>query len=178
MKIIIINGVAQSGKDTFIKLFEKHASTGVANISTIDPVKELMEKCGWAPDDKNDAARKTMALIKQALVDLNDGPFLYIQRQIESIKWLRPDVDVVFVHVREPEEIEKMKRAFGNCQTLLVKRDVRVPDNSADQGVMNFKYDLTVENDGTERSLELEALSLVTFVERQMGERFNLAIEA
>lgn len=179
MKIIVINGVAQSGKDTFIELFEKYASVGVANISSVDPVKELMEKCGWSPDDKSDAARATMAKIKQSLIDLNDGPFWYVQSQIEAIRWNRPDVGVVFVHVREPEEIEKLKWAFKEkCLTLLVERDVRVPDNTSDKGVMGFDYDLVIQNNGAINELELSAICLVEHLEHEIAGQYLIALAA
>jgi hypothetical protein len=166
MKIIVINGVAGSGKDTFVKMVQKHSSVGVANISSIDPVKELMQKCGWNPTDKNDLARATMASIKKSLVDLNDGPFWYIQTKIEQISWECPDVGIVFVHVREPEEIEKLKWAYKeDCMTVLVKRDVRVPNNPADSAVSKFKHDLTIDNYGSDRDLELKAMCLVEFLE-------------
>lgn len=172
MKIVIINGVAQSGKDTLVEMVKRHALTGVANISSIDPVKDLMKKCGWSPDDKSDIARATMAQIKQALIDLNDGPCWYIQSVIQSLEWNQPDVGIVFVHVREPEEIEKLKWAYPDCLTLLVKRSVHVPDNPADRGVDGYDYDLVIKNDGVERDLELEAVNLVFHLE---GDVFDKA---
>ena len=178
MKIIVINGVAGSGKDTFVKMVQRHASTGVANISSVDPVKDLMQKCGWNPSDKNDLARATMALIKKSLVDLNDGPFWYLETKIEQISWECPDVGIVFVHVREPEEIEKLKWAYKEkCMTLLVKRNVRVPGNPSDQAVMNFDYDLTIDNNGSDKDLELKAMCLVEHFERE-SEKDNFLLAA
>ena len=178
MKIIIINGAANSGKDTFVKLVQRFASIEVVNISSIDPVKELMEKCGWTREDKSDLARETMSRIKQSLVDLNDGPFWYIQSRIEAIRWNRPNVEAVFVHVREAEEIEKIKWAFKKkCLTLLVKRDVRIPENFSDQDVMNFSYDLVVRNNGIIKDLEFLAFYLAQYLDRESAGKckFDLA---
>lgn len=172
MKIIVINGTAESGKDTFVKMVQNHSSEEVFNISSIDPVKELMVKCGWSRQDKSDEARACMAQIKAILVDRLDGPFWYVNQKIDEIRYFSPDA-IVFVHVREPKEIEKLKWAYGaDCTTLLVEKKVlRIPNNAADRNVHQFEYEIYISNNGSLVDLDLQALSFTTFLE----EKFEMA---
>ena len=48
MQIVIINGKAGTGKDTFVLMCKDIlGATKVLNASTIDFVKEVAEYCGW-----------------------------------------------------------------------------------------------------------------------------------
>ena len=152
--IIIINGVARSGKDEFVtitKKFVKPAHIQVHNISSIDPMKEIAKFLGWN-GDKNEKTRKFLSQLKQISVEYNDYPFRYICDWLEkfSLKDVLPKI--VFIHCREPKEIQKI---YDYClenqltvKTMLVERNVDIPDNKSDQGVNDFKYDIYVQNNG------------------------------
>lgn len=65
---------------------------------------------------------------------------------------------LLFLHVREPEEIERLKRELGsNCRTLLVRRkgiSGQLLGNRSDDEVETFQYDVVLENDSDLKALE------------------------
>lgn len=155
MKVIIINGAARTGKDTFVEMVADETSTEVINLSTIDPVKNAMKRLGWDGVTKNDETRLMMADLKQLWIRHMNGPFNYIVKTINDIMLVQNGVDVnFFVHCREPEEIAKLKQYYKyDGISLLIKRDgLHVPKNGADDIVENYVYDHMVDNSG---SLEL-----------------------
>jgi hypothetical protein len=54
----------------------------------------------------------------------------------------------MFIHVREPEEIERFKKDF-NCHTLLIKNKniAQIISNMADSNVEKYEYDFNINND-------------------------------
>jgi len=76
--VVIINGVGESGKDTFVNLCAEHAT--VFNLSTVDKVKDVATLFGWQ-GDKTPEDRKLLSDLKDAWTKYNNGPFhefLYI----------------------------------------------------------------------------------------------------
>ena len=154
MIVIVLNGTAKSGKDQFVSYMKEIGDFRIKNYSSIDTVKNIALLCfGWN-GKKDDKSRKFLSEIKRVWSEYNNGPFEDIIKKIETdIKYTK-DVKktletIYFVHVREPEEIKKMKERFGNkkCITLLIKKDVdSIPDNDSDKNVNNYEYDITIEN--------------------------------
>ena len=72
------------------------------------------------------------------------------------------DAAMLFLHIREPKEIEKAKLTF-NAKTILVKRDSvkQITSNMADSNVFNYQYDIIVNNDGDKKYLENIARNFV-----------------
>lgn len=166
MKVIIINGAARTGKDTFVEMVAAESSTEVINLSTIDPVKNAMKRLGWDGVTKNDETRQMMADLKQLWISHMNGPFNYIVKTINDIMLVQDGVDVnFFVHCREPEEIAKLKQHYKyDGISLLIKRDgLHVPKNGADDVVENFVYDHLVDNSG---SLELLKFYAREFIDK------------
>ena len=58
----------------------------------------------------------------------------------------------MFIHVREPEEIARLKKKLGSdCQTLLVRRkgvSDKIFENPSDDRVEAYEYNVVIENDG------------------------------
>lgn len=156
-KVYIINGIAKSGKDEFVKIFAETLqsndknSTYVSNLSTIDPVKSIFKQMGWN-GEKDDKSRKVLSQIKKIWTDYNDGIFKQMCDNIDfRFKMNNVDINIVFIHCREPKEIRKFKKKFGElCETILVTRDsVEIPNNASDQSVFDMEYDKYIENNGT-----------------------------
>ena len=65
------------------------------------------------------------------------------------------DAELLFVHIREPEEIERFRQAAGvNCKTILVRRPTLEQargqlGNRSDDGVAAYTYDAEFLNDGS-----------------------------
>lgn len=141
-KVIIINGVARSGKDTFADFFINHAKEKgeiAYRLSTVDRVKDM---CSYLfqsdPTDKSNKNRKLWCDFKNMWSNFNDGPFIEITKNIRD-----SDGDYYLVMCREPGEIQKFKEHYGSdCITIFIRREgLQVPDNTADQNVENYEYD-------------------------------------
>ena len=145
--VIIINGAGGVGKDTLCDLAAKHFK--VKNISSITPIKEIATLCGWT-GKKDDKSRKFLADLKQLTVEYNDYPTRWAEEHYRE--FLSSDEEIMFVHIREPLEIEKFVRATnGEARTLLVRGGARmsktVYGNAADDSVENYDYDYYFMND-------------------------------
>ncbi len=153
-KIIIINGGAGVGKDTFVQMCQNVDPT-IQNLSSVDYVKEVAHELGWS-GEKDEKARKFLADLKQAMMLYNGAPFYKV---FETIN----DFDrscTVFLHVREPDEIELYKNQiianYDNVVTLLIRnnRVAAVDTNSADANVTEYGYDYVIDNNGTLQDLQ------------------------
>lgn len=160
MKIVVINGKAGVGKDEIVNICQMLLPRGaVRNISAIDYVKEVATSFGWN-GTKTPQNRKYLSDLKQMMIEWGDIPFKKMVAEVEDFKkflrkrgsWLM-DNSVIFIHCREPEEIQKLKNHFGDeMQTLLVRRasaEEIEQINDSDNNVLNYNYDYTLENDGT-----------------------------
>lgn len=165
--IVVINGKGGAGKDTLCASFgETHK---VMNVSAIDPIKEIARQHGWN-GEKDDAARRFLAELKRAFVNYNDLPTEYLKQK--TAEFLSGSDEVLFVHIREADQIEAYKRAIlpNSCITLLVKRDAVEHDfgNEADDDVLNYTYDLVFDNNIV---LEESAAAFSALLEKVKGSR-------
>lgn len=145
-EIIIINGSGGVGKDTFVEFCQEYCK--VKNISSVDKVKEAARVLtGW-DGTKDEKSRKLLVDLKQLGIEYNDAPFKYIVNSANEFK--KTDKELMFVHIREISEIEKVKKAT-NAKTLLVtnKNVELITSNESDKNVMNYQYDFYIKNDGT-----------------------------
>jgi len=178
--IIIINGVAESGKDTFIEIFKRTYYTTVYNFSTINKIKEIAKELGWK-GTKTDKDRKFLSNLKDLWTNYNNGPFNYILDVVKNTigdYYLDECNSFVFIHCREPKEILKLKNYFikmsksrskyNGCivKTLLLKRNKKnIPNNHADMYVENYNYDYIVKNNGTLEELKEQVIKFKDWVE-------------
>jgi hypothetical protein len=183
-KVIIINGSNGVGKDAFIKrVIEETIKLAkritpvenedycinseifyrINNISTIDCVKNIAKMFNWN-GEKSEKDRKMLSDLKDLMTVYNDYPFKYITVQISN--WLHCvvciyDHSFLFVHCREPKEIDRIKNQFPNDTfTLLIQNPkiAKVTGNHADREIENYNYDFTVVNDSDLRALRKVAI--------------------
>lgn len=152
-EIIIINGTGGSGKDTFVEYVSKYAK--VYNFSSVDKVKEIAKLIGWS-GAKTDKDRKFLSDLKKLTTEYNDMSFSSIKNAVD--KFVNSDDEIMFIHIREPEEIKRVVSAF-NAKTLLVKREGLnlITTNYSDASVENYDYDYIIKNttlEELERSAE------------------------
>ena len=162
---VVINGVGGCGKDTLIE--ELHDYYNVRNVSSITPIKEIAKIIGWK-GTKDDKSRKFLSDLKALTTEFNEYPLRYILNEQEQ--FLSSDEDIMFVHIREPEEIEKfVMNSNGKTLTLLVRPRAELQNkvfgNHSDDDVENYNYDLVFDND---KSIEETKEVWLKFVEKNI----------
>ena len=165
--VLVINGQGGVGKDTLCEIAAERYL--VKNVSSITPIKEIAALCGWQ-GEKTDKARKLLADLKMVLVEYNDLPTLRAKEEYE--KFLKSEDDIMFVHIREPEEIAKFVAATGNrAKTLLIRGGERTKralyGNAADDRVEDYAYDYYFNNDKT---LEEARVLFLDFLDKIVSE--------
>ena len=164
MKVYVINGLPRSGKTTFENFCFALNPIYVRMFSSIQPVNEIAQKCGWngAKEPKD---RKFLADLKQLLIEYNNFPFNEVVHYIEIEKrWMdQRDYDgdklIFFIDVREPSEIQKLRDKYG-AQAILIPRALSTPEENTADCEENFNpelYDLVIANNGTLEQLEAQA---------------------
>jgi len=145
--VIAINGAGGAGKDTFCSAVAGRYK--VRSVSSIDPIKKIAASGGWTYGDKGTAGRRLLSELKAAFTAYNDLPNRYAVEQYRQFM-ADPEEEVLFVHIREPEEIRKFQRSVPRCRTLLVRSprtEGTVYGNDSDDGVEGFDYDFVYMND-------------------------------
>lgn len=147
--VIIINGRGGSGKDTICDVVGRHYKT--FNISTIDEVKAAALCIGWN-GGKEPKDRAFLSELKALSIKYYNHPFNQAVRMYNF--FINSDFDILFIHVREPSEIEKLRRhikfdGMASVYTLLVlsERATGIYGNHSDDEVEDYTYDYTFVND-------------------------------
>lgn len=189
-KVVIINGKPQSGKDTFCKYAQGYCdddeSANTLIISSVDPLKEMLTQLGW-DGTKTDKIRDMLMDMKQLWVQNQDGPTMFLFNNIlEFHKACTGEDNIVFVHIREPEEIKKLVNALTGFESmgidvisLLVIRkggedtpnqpaETRRSDDEA--LINNYEYDVTINND--EDLIKLQELA-AEFVDKLLEDEYE-----
>lgn len=153
MKIIIVNGYPQSGKDAFVDSCLEIMGVYARKRSTIDIVKEMAKIAGWN-GKKSPENRKLLSDIKDLISAWNDVPFKYIKNQIRLFKDYLNSYDItddnaaLFVFSREPEEIQRFKDELGAVTVCVRRKEAEnaAISNHADANVLDYEYDYYIDN--------------------------------
>lgn len=152
--IFIINGAGGTGKDKFVECCSKFIT--VRNISSVDHIRDALAiicptyEIGLEKQQNEDGDiwRDNIHKLKMLSAKMDDGPFKVINRKI--FDFFGDGNKVLFIHIREPEEIEKIVKCY-NCKTILFKNyNARPIDSlSVERNVTDLNYDIIIHNDGT-----------------------------
>ena len=163
-RVVIINGIPTAGKDTFVQMVADYCnmdeSANVFNISSVEPIKDILVGFGWN-GDKSDDIRDMIAGIKKLWIATQNGPTTFLFTNIYQYHMMHTDEDnIIFCHVREPIEIDKLVNVLAGMEimgieerTILVDRisahgDTSIPSDDI-KNITNYKYDSYIYNDGT-----------------------------
>lgn len=144
-KIIIINGIGGSGKDTFINYVSQFKK--VKNYSTITKVKQIAKEIGWN-GEKKQRDRLFLYNLKKLITEYND--YFYNETQEEITKFLKSDEEIMFIHIKEIANIEKLlKNTSVKIKTLLIKRKNYFPQafHQVEKKVSHYNYDYVIYNE-------------------------------
>lgn len=161
MKVIVINGLPRSGKDTFVN-YCKNSNAKIYNLSTVTDIKRKAKLIGW-DGQKDSRGRRLLSDLKDAMTLYNDSPFQSIVDEVKT--HINEENSICFIHCREPEEIERFVNEL-NAKTLFIRRAAadNVVSNHADERVYDFDYDFVYANDGTLEQLEKDAISFANWL--------------
>ena len=151
-RVVIINGSGGVGKDTFVECCSEFVK--LKNISSVDKVKEAAKiLVGWN-GEKDDKSRKLLVDLKALSIEYNDYPIQYIKQEADLFLE-NEDENIMFVHIREISEIEKVKQML-NAKTLLItsSRVEKITTNASDANVDQYQYDYYISNDKTIEELK------------------------
>ena len=166
MKVVIINGGPCAGTDLFVTFCASVLGTDrIKNYSTIDYVKAVAATLGW-DGTKTDKNRKFLSELKALLTEWDDIPYRQTRCVIQDFSHHLEQIGedgVIFIHCREPHEIQRFKDEF-NAITLLVRLEQSENvqwSNNSDCGVYDYEYDYTIMNNGTLSELRAKAEEFV-----------------
>ena len=160
--LFAINGSGGTGKDSFCNFVRDCSGHDTFIISSVDDIKEKAKTMGWDGVSKTEKDRKFLSDLKDLCTWYNDAPFNYVKGQIDYF-YKSVLKEIMFIHVREPQEIQKLKDAFPELKTILVtnKNVPNITTNSGDAGVFDYHYDYYIKNDGTLEDLKESALNFI-----------------
>lgn len=148
MKVFILNGQAESGKNYFAEYTKDISHFRSQHISTVDPIKEFLKKYGVK--EKTNQSRVLMSNIKNLLDDYDDLTNKQaIEYTTDSI-----NLDFIFIDCREPWNIDYLKNELSeiygrnNVKTILMIRPSHnITDCEKDdfEFVSNYNYDYVFE---------------------------------
>ena len=152
-KIYITNGSGTNGKDSFAKAVAKYIPT--YKYSSINLVKDMLKVANITEESKTEEYRLLCSDLKDRLTQYDDIPFKDVMSIVADFKNDKIETEVLFIDIREPEEIARAVETFG-AETILVRNPnaIKIKSNHADANVENYQYDYIIENDGTLEQLD------------------------
>lgn len=157
--VVIINGKGGVGKDTLCDFAAKYFK--VKNVSAITPIKNIAMQNGWK-GEKDAKSRRLLADLKKIFVEYNDLPLKYLSKEYND--FLKEDEEIMFVHIREGNEIDKFKKIVDiPCIALLISRQTGNVHwgNESDDNVHEYTYDYEYQNDKSLQDAEEDFISFM-----------------
>ena len=136
--LVLINGHAGVGKDTFVDLCRQFAAKRdceVMNLHRSDAPKAALTSLGW--DGVKDG--ETRAVLKDIIDWMEPKGLLnkYLETQVEAAKSVFADKDLmIFYHVRDPEIMYALIEHYIGTElqpiSVLIRRDLNQPAEPSD----------------------------------------------
>lgn len=178
MKIILIGGKANSGKDTSAEMIDKYyRSRGldVVNIQIAYYIKMYAKNIAKWDGDNETKPRQLLQDLGTELIRKQIDEYFFIKRIIQDIDIYSRYFDIITISDgRLPEEFASIKLAYPETVTVHVTRPGYESKLSKKQKahltealVDEIEYDYDVVNDGTIDDLEKKVIELVQRIEKE-----------
>ena len=145
---VIINGAGGVGKDTLCGIAGEFYR--VKTVSSIDPILKIARHGGWT-GEKSPAGRRLLSDLKAAFSRYNNLSTRYLLDEYET--FLAGDDEIMFVHIREAEEIDRFRAGLRTRNIALLVTASRIAEGSfgnvSDDHVKDYDYDFVYHNDCT-----------------------------
>lgn len=112
-------------------------------------------------EKKSEKDRKFLSDLKVLTSKYCDMPFKSIENKVNDFLKDK-EGRLLFLHIREPEEIARAVKAFNAKSILIIRNSIKyITSNMADENVFNYSYDFVFENNGTIEELRKKAKKFI-----------------
>lgn len=171
MKIILIGGKANSGKDStaeYIDEYYRNKGLDVVNIQIAFYIKMYAKEIAKWDGDNETKPRQLLQDLGTELIRKQIDEYFFIKRIIQDIDIYSRYFDVITISDgRMPEEFEEITKAYPETVTVHITRPGYVSHLTKTQKahatealVDDIKYDYDIVNDGTLDDLKDKAVKL------------------
>jgi hypothetical protein len=178
MKIILIGGKANSGKDStadyITKYYREKKHLDVVNIQIAYYIKMYAKQIAKWDGDNETKPRQLLQDLGTELIRKQIDEYFFIKRILQDIDIYSRYFDVITISDgRLPEEFEEITKAYPETVTVHVTRPGYVSHLTKGQKahltetlVDDINYEYEIVNDGTLEDLEEKAFKLCRKVDR------------
>ena len=179
MKIILIGGKANSGKDStadyITKYYREKKHLDVVNIQIAYYIKMYAKQIAKWDGDNETKPRQLLQDLGTELIRKQIDEYFFIKRILQDIDIYSRYFDVITISDgRLPEEFASIKLAYPETVTVHITRPGFTSRLTKDQKahvtealVDEIEYDYEVVNDGTLEDLQKKAIELVQTIEKE-----------
>jgi hypothetical protein len=178
MKIILIGGQANSGKDStaeFIDEYYRSRGLDVVNIQIAFYIKMYAKEIAKWDGDNETKPRQLLQDLGTELIRKQIDEYFFIKRIIQDIDIYSRYFDIITISDgRLPEEFASIKLAYPETVTVHVTRPGYVSRLTKNQKnhvtealVDTIEYDYDIVNDGTLDDLQKKAIELIQTIEKE-----------
>ncbi len=177
MKIILIGGKANSGKDStaeYIDNYYRNKGLDVVNIQIAYYIKMYAKQIAMWDGDNETKPRQLLQDLGTELIRKQIDEYFFIKRILQDIDVYSRYFDVITISDgRMPEEFEEIKKAYPETISLHIIRPGYVSHLTKNQKahvteslVDEIKYDYEIINDGTLEDLDKKAVKFCKEIDK------------
>ena len=161
-QIIVLNGMARSGKQEVFNILKKKIQS--EQYSIVDPVRGFLKSLGVMENGKSEKWRRLMSDIKLTLDDYDDITYQCVREK--TMDFLRSSPSkLLSIDMREIKDIDRFRKEFDATIVLVQRDDAKIiTSNVADANVHNIDYDYTIPNNGEIYDLEVEVIKFLQWL--------------